>query len=247
MKKMQCPVRKYIAILWALFFLTSTPSLSQISNYRLQRADSLFNAKQYTQSLEHYEKIFALNQYSPAMLMRMAFIEEGLNHIGQAMYYLNLYYLKTSDDSALEKMAQLSDQFKLQGYENQEAEYAMSFYRQYEDYISFVIAAIMLLLFSLIAFQKRRKRRPVALFVALIFFAIIFLGHLNVLTTAERAIVASGNTYVMEGPSGAAPVVEVIAPGHRVAVLSRHDIWVEVQWKDRRGYIKQNRLLPVLL
>jgi hypothetical protein len=247
MKKMQCPVRKIIPVLVALFFLTSIPSLAQVSNYRLQQADSLFNAKQYTQSLEHYEKIFALNQYSPAMLMRMAFIEEGLNHIGQAMYYLNLYYSKTSDDSALEKMVQLSEQFKLQGYDNQEAEFALSFYRQYEDHISYAIAAVMLLLFSLIAFQKRRKRRPVALFVALVFFALIFLAHLNLLTSAERAIVASGNTYVMEGPSGAAPVVEVIMPGHRVAVLSRHDIWVEVQWKDRRGYIRQNRLLPVLL
>jgi hypothetical protein len=247
MKKMQCPLSKIIAFLSLVLSLSSTSALSQVSSYRLQRADSLFNARQYTQSLDHYREIFAQNQYSPAMLMKMAFIEEGLNHIGQAMYYLNLYYAKTSDESALEKMVQLSDKFKLQGYENDDAEMALSFYRQYEDHISATLAAIMFFFFSLMIFQKRRNRRPVALFVALIFFAIILLGHLNVVTAAEKAIVASGNTYVMEGPSGAAPVVDVIEPGHRLAVISRNDVWIEVQWKDRSGFIRQDRLLPVLL
>jgi hypothetical protein len=245
MKKMQCPVPKLITILFSLFLLCSSPALSQISNFRLQTADSLFTAKQYTQSLQHYEKIFAQNQYSPAMLMKMAFIEEGLNHIGQAMYYLNLYYLKTLDHSAIEKMWQLSEQFKLEGYANEDAEFALSFYRQYEDQISYTLAAIMFFFFSLIIFQKRRNRKPVALFVALVFFAIIFLGHLNLINNAEKVIVSSGNTYVMEGPSGAAPVVEVINPGHRLTVLNRKDIWIEIEWKGRSGYIKQNRLLPI--
>lgn len=244
---MQCPVRKIIPILFALSLLAFTSASSQVSNYRLQTADSLFTAKQYTQSLAHYEKIFAQNQFTPAMLMKMAFIEEGLNHIGQAMYYLNLYYVRTSDESALEKMTQLSEKFKLQGYQNQDAEYALSFYRQYENHISVTLAAIMFFFFSLIVFQKRRKKNVVALFIALVFFAVILLAHLNLVTNAEQAIVASGNTYVMEGPSGAAPVVEIINPGHRVPVISRHDVWVEVQWKDRTGYIKRDRLLPVLL
>jgi hypothetical protein len=247
MKKMQCPLPKIIAFLSLVLALSSTSALSQISNYRLQRADSLFNARQYTQSLDHYREIFSQDQYSPAMLMKMAFIEEGLNHVGEAMYYLNLYYVKTSDDSALEKMAQLSDKFKLQGYENNDAEFALSFYRQYEEHISATLAVIMFFIFSLMIFQKRRKRRPVALFVALIFFAVILLGHLNIATAAEKAIVSSGNTYVMEGPSGAAPVVDVITPGHRLSVISRNDVWIEVQWKDSRGFIKQDRLLPVLL
>lgn len=247
MKKMQCPVPKIIPILLALSLLFTIPAFSQVSNYRLQTADSLFTAKQYTQSLQHYEKIFAQNQYTPAMLMKMAFIEEGLNHIGQAMYYLNLYYARTSDDSALEKMTQLSEKFRLQGYQDPEAESALSFYRQYEDHISVTLAVIMFFFFSLIVFQKRRQKNIVALFVALVFFAFILLAHLNLVTSAEQAIVASGNTYVMEGPSGAAPVVEVIEPGHRVPVISRHDVWVEIQWKDRTGYIKRDRLLPVLL
>jgi hypothetical protein len=247
MKKMQCPVPKIITILLPLFLLCQSPALSQISNYRLQQADSLFNAKQYTQSLEHYEKIFAQNQYSPAMLMKMAFIEEGLNRIGQAMYYLNLYYIKTSDDSALEKMVQLSGKFKLEGYENQDAEYALSFYRQYENYISIALSAVIFLLFSLLIFQTRRKKARLPYFVGILFFAVIFFAHLHLGTAADKAIVASGNTYVMEGPSGAAPVVEIIAPGHRLSIIGKHDVWIEVKWRDGRGYIKQNRLLPILL
>ena len=43
------------------------------------------------------------------MLLKMAYIQEGLNHVGQALYYLNLYYLASKDKSVLGKMEELAN------------------------------------------------------------------------------------------------------------------------------------------
>jgi hypothetical protein len=245
MKKMQCPLPKIILFLCLLFSFSLTPALSQISNYRLQQADSLFNAKQYTQSLDHYKMIFNQNQFSPAMLMKMAFIEEGLNQIGQAMYYLNLYYLETSDESAIQKMQQLSEKFKLEGYENPDAELALAYYRKFQFYISAALAAIIFFLFTIILYLRRRKGKPLVVFILLVFFSVILFSQFTFSSKKKQGIVASGNTYLMEGPSGAAPVVDVINPGHRLTILNKNDVWIEVEWKGRPAFIKENFLLPV--
>ena len=75
----------------------------KISGFRLKTADSLFITKKYTQSLDHYEQILKQGQYTPAMLLKMAYVHEGLNEIGSAMYYLNLYHIATNDKMVLWK------------------------------------------------------------------------------------------------------------------------------------------------
>ncbi|HET9052993.1 MAG TPA: SH3 domain-containing protein, partial [Cyclobacteriaceae bacterium] len=83
----------------SLFLLLFPLALSaQSNNPLLGRADSLFQQKRYIQSLELYQKLFEGHRYTPAMLLRMAYVEEGLNNIARAAYYLNLYYLATRDE-----------------------------------------------------------------------------------------------------------------------------------------------------
>jgi hypothetical protein len=247
MKKMQCHVPKIILILFSVFCLSISPALSQISNYRLQQADSLFNAKQYTQSLDHYQKIFSQNQYSPSMLLKMAFIEEGLNQIGEALYHLNIYYLTTNDKSVLDKMEQLSQKHRLEGYENQEAEVALSIYRKYNLYISAGLTALLIFFFALTIFLKRRKRNFVPAFIGVALLAIIILVDLNYAQNQSQGIVIASRSYLMAGPSGAAPVVEIVRSGHRVEITGKKDIWVQVEWKGQTAYIKENLLLPIIL
>src|SRR5687768_6280917 len=106
MKIMQRPFLKILAV-FTLLMTTASASSAQTSQYRLTVADSLFQLKRYTQSLGHYEEILGQRQYTPAMLLKMAYVQEGLNHIGPAMYYLNLYYIATNDKSVLTKMDEL--------------------------------------------------------------------------------------------------------------------------------------------
>src|SRR5688572_10488658 len=101
---MQRRFLKILIIISASIFFFHQQGFGQVSSYRLRQADSLFLAKRYTQSMELYRSIFAQNEYTPAMLLKMAYIEDGLNQTGQALYYLDLYYHATRNKSVLEKM-----------------------------------------------------------------------------------------------------------------------------------------------
>ena len=84
---MQRQVLKILLIIPGLcgFFAAA----GQVSSFRLGQADSLYEKKQYTQSLEHYQAMLQKGEYTPAMLLKMAYIEEGLGRVGQALYCLD--------------------------------------------------------------------------------------------------------------------------------------------------------------
>jgi hypothetical protein len=247
MKKMQCPVLKIIPVLFLLVFSAFSSAFSQILTYRLQKADSLFNAKQFTQSLAHYQEIFKQNEYTPAMFLKMAFVEEGLNHIGEALYYLNLYHLATGDDAVFEKMEQLSAKYKLAGYTLDETGQAIFLYQKHHDKISLGLAVTMLFLLSLGVYRKRKKRHSLPVVITMLVFTALFATHLALKETDTVVIVAGENNFLMAGPSGAAPVVDVISGGHRFEIEKRYDVWVQVRWKGRTAFIKEHQVLPVQL
>ena len=139
---MQSRVLKIVVGGVILFFARIPAILGQISGFRLQQADSLYIDKKYTQSLEHYKTILSQDQYTPAMLLKMAYIEEGLNHIGPALYYLNLYYVVSNDKTVLTKMEELATRYNLEGYENSDADQAFTFYRDYHFHITLALGVI---------------------------------------------------------------------------------------------------------
>lgn len=231
-----------------LTIIVSQHAVSQDLNFRLKTADSLFQAKQYTQSLEHYEQILKQDQYTPSMLLKMAFIQEGLLRTGQALYYLNLYYIATRDKTALEKMDELAQKYNLEGYEHTENDKFFSFYQDYHLQLGGALAALMLLMLSLSIYTRLRlKKRPIVSFVMLCVFAIALVANFYYAGSVSTGIVANASTYVMSGPSSAASVVEIIGDGHRVTVLGQKDVWTEIRWNENIGYVKQNALLPVKL
>ena len=244
---MQWPVLKIIMVLFIATGAFFTPAHSQVFSYRLQKADSLFAAKQFTQSLAHYEEIFTQGQYTPAMFLKMAFVEEGLNEIGKTLYYLNLYHLATGDDAVLAKMEQLSKKHKLQGYTFDETSQVALIYQKYHDKVSMAIGALMLLLVSLAVFLKRRGHKPIAAVATVLFLAVVFGFHLSMKETDTQVIVAENHNYLMAGPSGAADVVDVIDGGHRFEIEKRYDIWVQVRWNGRTAFIRDHQVLPVRL
>jgi hypothetical protein len=228
--------------------LHATFSNAQTSTHRLSVADSLFKTKQYTQSFEQYENILNQKQYTPAMLLKMAYIQEGLKNIGKAMYYLNLYFLASNDKSVLAKMETMASKYNLEGYKTSDIDNILSFYHDYHFYISIFLAAMCCFMLSLIVFTKRKtKRKPIASGIFTFIFIIILFIHLNYGERITSGIVAIPDTFVMEGPSAGAPVVEVVDEGHRVEILSSQDVWLKVKWNDKVVYIKNINVLPVEL
>ena len=120
MKNIQTRVLK-ILLLFAVTFAGHTIE-AQIFTRQFAYADSLFKVKQYTQSLKIYEEVLASRQYSPSMLLKMAYIHEGLGNVSQGLYYLNLYYQATGDHQTLLKMQELAVKNRLEGYENPESD-----------------------------------------------------------------------------------------------------------------------------
>ena len=195
----------------------------------LAKADSLFQEKRYTQSLEIYQALFEDHHYSPAMLLKMAYIQEGLNRIAQSTYYLNLYYLATHDDSALTKLEELAGKYKLEGYSSDEISKIYSLYQQYKNLVTLVLASV------------------IATWCVLLLMSVVLLMHINLSDRFSQAIIVNNNTYLMDKPSAGASVIEIVRDGHRVKILGKKDVWIKVTWGDSEVYIKESSVLPIQL
>jgi hypothetical protein len=245
---MQRRFLKIIAAVTMLLIISTISAFSQATSFRLKTADSLFQQKRYTQSFEHYEEMLKQKQYTPAMLLKMAFIKEGLLQIGQAMYYLNLYFLSTHDRTALEKMNELATKFNLEGYETTETDQFFLFYHDHHLSISAALLALMIFLLSLMVYTRTRlKRRPAVSFTFLVVMILVSGTHLYYGVQTESGIVTQPSTYIMSGPSAAASVVEIIGDGHRVEVIGKKDVWLKIRWDNQVAYVKENSLLPIKL
>lgn len=242
---MQWPTLKILPILWTLIFLSAIHSHGQISGFRLKQADSLFRAKRYVQSLEHYQAIFQQRQYTPAMLLKMAYIQEGLNQTGEALYALNLYYDLTGDKAALDKMEELAAKFKLEGYAQTDESRLLSIYHDFHWTIGMVLMALCVFMVSLAFFMKRRNRKPAAALAVLAVLLAALVLHVNVGEKVYNGIIAHGQTRLMNGPSPGANVVQVVGAGHRVEIVGRHDVWVKILWQGQTVFMKENNLLPL--
>lgn len=243
---MQRPVLIFLAPAIALILTTLHPAQAQITHYRLKTADSLFQAKRYTQSLEHYEEILRQNEYTPAMLLKMAYINEGLDRIGPAMYYLNLYYVATHDNSVVSKMDELAEKFNLEGYETTDADRFWNFYLDNHIYISLAIAAVLLLIVSFMYhIRMRLHARPVGSAITVMALTILLAVHQHYGTVGMRGVTTQPATYLMAGPSAGAPVLEVVGDGHRVEVIGKKDVWLKIKWDEEIAYVKENAIRPI--
>lgn len=226
-----------------LFLFLSCAAHSQTIALDLKRADSLFKARQYTQSFDNYQLVWNKKYYTPAMLLKMAYIQEGLGHVSRSIYYLQHYHKITHDQQALEKIEELAAKNKLEGYKADTFLMALSTLRQYHITIMGVLAAFAALFMALIVFQKRKKIQPIGAFVGLVFFLLLIFVQTNWVDVKRQGIVSQPATYLMSGPSAGASVVAIIEEGHQLKIKGKKDVWLRVEWLDQDVYIKEDRLL----
>lgn len=182
------------------------------------------------------------------MFLKMAYINEGLNSIGSAMYYLNLYYAATGDKSVLRKMDELAAKFDLEGYETTDADRFWTFYRENHVYLSVVIAASIILLVSFMYHTRMRLHsRPIGSAIAVIAAVFVLFLHQFYAEQRTRGITAQPSTYLMAGPSAGASVLDVVGDGHRVVVIGKKDVWLKIRWDDEVAYVKENSVRAVRL
>ncbi|MBX2900637.1 MAG: hypothetical protein KF775_13360 [Cyclobacteriaceae bacterium] len=245
MKKMQTAFLKIMT----LIILTLLPALvpAQSLGSLLNKADSLFAKKQFTQSFDLYQRLHTEGEYSAAMFLKMAYIQEGLNKPGLALYYLNLYYLASADRQALHKMEELATKHQLSGYESTPMQQAEELLAKRKVPLVLVFGCIAILLTALAIRQKRKGSRPVALAV---FTAIWLLGlawFINFFEAPQAAIVVSNNTLVMNAPAAGASVIGVLGDGNKVLIAKQADAWIKIYWDGKPAYIRHAQVKELAL
>ena len=239
---------KNIILIKLIVLLTFTNVLAQENEKDIELADSLFNQQKYTQSFEIYNRILKTdNLTSPAMLLKMAYIKEGLGDYSNALYYLNLYYLQTHNKRALRKMEDLAKKYNLQGYKYTDMEFFMNIFYRYYSAIVYSLSGLVLILIGYIVYKKLQlKTNPgFSLFYLLIVVAILFYV-VNFGKRYQKGIIISQDTYLMAGPSSGSKLIAIADLGHRVHVLGKEDVWVKVEWEGSTAYIKENNILQII-
>jgi hypothetical protein len=245
MKNIQTGVLKILLLITVTFYAHTASA--QIFLRQLAYADSLFKVKQYTQSMSVYEEVLAAKQYSPSMLLKMAFIQEGLGKASMSLYYLNLYYLATGDDQTLLKMQELATKNGLEGYQNPESDQFYFYVNKYGYLISLILASAALFALMWFYAQKRKGRKSVPSLVMVMIFIVLLAVNVNFPIHDSTVMITSSKTYLMSGPSAGANVIGVVDEGHKLRMLTKKDVWLEVQWFDQPVYVKENRVTPIML
>jgi hypothetical protein len=211
---------------------------------RLKKADSLFAAQRFSEARELYSEAFSTEKKtSKADLLKLAFMEEGRDNAVLAIYYLHQFYLFQPEKEVKSKIEEMANQKKYSGYSIDEADYAYFLYRTYGPLVENALLSVTIILFLFLIFRKIKGvslgYTPVFTLIFLVVSAYLF----NFTLPYKRAIVAEEKMFLMSGPSSGSSVVGVLDKGHRVEWMGEEDIWYEIKWNEKRGWVKKTGLL----
>jgi hypothetical protein len=239
---MQTKILKILIVL-LIPIVCSAQSISS----KIAQADSLFRIKQYTQSFAIYNSILNDKQYTPAMLLKMAYIQEGLGRSGQCLYYLNLYHLASGDDQTLVKMEELAQKTGIQGYQVAETNEFIRWLAKNRVSIYSVLIAFSVFFLAMTFFQRKRSASLVPPLAGLVAFLGLLLATNNFLNEPNLVLISSPRTYIVDAPSAGGSVIDVVSEGHRVEVEGKNDVWLKIKWQNRDAYIKESNASPIHL
>jgi len=236
-----------LKILKALF-LWITPlgfALAQPSTH-LQKGDSAFAARQYRLALQQYQVVEKAGFGSPAMLLKMAYIHEGLSQVAPSLRYLSLYHARTGDPAAEQKIQTLAEKNQLNGYQLTDGEKLRQLVAKQKMSISILLVTLVVALAGLISFQKFRRNQANRAIISLLVVGCLALAWNQYANRPTQYGILNGTTnYLMNGPSAGAGLMSIQKDGHRVKIIGRQDVWLAVVWNSKTVFIRENQLLTL--
>lgn len=231
----------FLTKLSIFFFLFLQSIHCQADVPQLLVADSLFQQRSYKEAMEIYQTNYQSGIYSPAMLLKMAFISEGIGDNENATLYLSKYYDLSPTPQAITKMKSLTGQAELVGYQVSDGARFILFLVEYKEII--VGALTLFLIISLIFLWSKGNKLTEARFYwpSVILITLIFVAN-NFLKPQNTALVTSSPTFIVSKPSAAGELIDHVEPGHRVKIKASKDIWYEVEWKEKISYIRKDQV-----
>jgi len=229
-------------LIWGFNF--SQPVYSQKFTGSLIIADSLYQHKEYLKSLVVYETILQNGQeYSPQMLLKMAYMEEALHHYSSSMYYLNLYYNLHPNRAVLKKMEEVAQARGLSGYKYRDIDFFLTqFKKYYMKILELLLVAAVIIVTFMVLKRKQTFFGSNTFRLAFLFYLVLILVYINFLTFRQQGITQNKPAALMDKPAAAAKWLTTFSPGNRLTITGESDIWYEVKWNDKRAYIRKQNL-----
>ncbi|MDX5421761.1 MAG: SH3 domain-containing protein [Hymenobacteraceae bacterium] len=207
----------------------------------------MFQKQRYTEAFEIYTTILEEQEhYSPQMLLKMAYIKEGLRDYTGAMYYLHLFYTKEPSRSTLKKMEELALAHRLTGYEYNDLQFFKTqFNKHYMRILELMLLAAVVTV-TIMFFSWRKGHKFTATFKAgFVLYLLFILYYINFLNLGDAGIIRNNNVAIMSAPSAGASWLATVSQGHKVPITGEQDIWYEIRWKGEKAFIRKSNLLEL--
>lgn len=233
-------IKRNFIVKFLIFSAISIQSINcQADTKSLFLADSLFNAKSYQEAYKHYVDILKNDDaYSPAMLLKMAYISEGMGKHEETTLYLSKYYDLNPNPKVISKIKAITDQTDLKGYEISDKAQFFKILTDYQQEITGTFA--LLLIISLIRPITSNKTGKIQYYIpSILLLALAFLTN-NFLKAPETGVIKESPTIIMGEPTAAGDLLAKVNSGHRVVIKSSTDIWYQIEWEGKNAFVKKS-------
>jgi hypothetical protein len=239
-------LKKLFTFLFILLLSGQFKAFSQGTELKLAAGDKAFEAGNYAEALKNYELVLHQDQqYSEAMLLKMAFIKEKEKDIPTTLYYLQMCYAKTTREAVLQKIIELAEENNLKGHKPTDIRYLFFLFEKH------IVISVFMALFVIIGMGfflfKRGQKGIEILFpsILLALAAITFLYVYDFGKPKNRCLVKQ-KAILMDSPSAGAVQIDMIDKGHCLDIIGKNDIWYKVDYEDKIAYVRESNvwLLP---
>lgn len=226
-----------------IFFITFLQSFNCQANInKLNKADSLFINQNYQEAFVIYEDLLQNEEsYSPAMLLKMAFIAEGLGDYSQASFYLAKYYDENPNQRVISKIKTLTEQSTLFGYELNDRDRFLRILTNLQTEITSTLTVLLIISLILLYYFNKGTIKTKYYLPSIFLMVMIFVVN-NFLDAQKTGIITSSPTLIMDKPTAGGKLVKIVDPGHRVIIKSSKDIWFEVKWENKTAFVKKENI-----
>jgi hypothetical protein len=202
-----------------------------------KQADSLFEQGQFGAVLPLYRaQIWQRRQVSAQLLLRLAYAEHQQAHYAAELLYLNMALARQPRLGTWRQLAALAQRQRLVGYPTTwQQDVRVQAQRYYYPVLQGLLSVAVLLGAGLLLRRGHTSRSGWLAYGLYLGATGAYLGLLQPLPTG---IVARTGTALMAGPGAGAAWLSTAAPGDRLPVLGRQDIWLRVRWQERVAYVR---------
>lgn len=244
---MQIQFNKYLLILILIAGIFVPETAFSSSPKELKTADSLFAMAKYTEAEVLYKKNFKTDEKNnAALLLKLAFLSEKRNNYTSCLYFLSKLALTDPSRTLFEKMANIASEENLIGYEFDDYNYFIIFYRRYGDYIPILLLTLGAYIVFIMILKTKRKEAILQIHkISTLVYLVLILVLIYIPSLYKSAVIANDHTFLREEPSSASGVVEVVKRGHKLTLFGSVDHWNRVIWNNKIVYIRKNDLMPI--